>query len=305
MSQFYYFLCNEGSEAFLKEEVKCFYPELSFAYSTKGFVTFKQNRSLKNKLQVTFARHFGEYLDRGHENVMALEFQNINGKKISYNLSGEVYKNDELEIGDTVHELIKISEDAVYLGRFKVEKERDKLIGGFQSMEILIGAPSRAFLKIVQGAKASGVKFQKGENAIEIGSSPGGATFALLELGLNVIGVDPGKMDSVCLANKNFIHHEVSIQDFKIEKIDRPIDWFLVDMNLAPEATIRECEKIFNVIRKTMKGGFITLKMTKQSLVSKLPFYRKLLERLGFEVVLTTQLPAHKQEFLMYVVPLK
>lgn len=301
MSKFYYFLCNEGSEAFLKEEIKCFYPELSFAYSTKGFVTFKLNRPLKNKLKVTFARHFGEYLGRGLENVMLSEFQSIVGKTIFYNLDGEIFKSENLQLGDEVFELIKLSEEAVYLGKFKVECEQDKLIGGFQSMDIPSEAPSRAYLKIIHGAKVAGVDFKSGQNAIEIGSSPGGATYALLAKGLNVIGVDPGKMDAICLENKNFQHHEVSIQDFKVDKINRPIDWFLVDMNLAPEATIRECEKILAVINTTMKGGFITLKMTKQSLVSKLPFYRKLLERLGFDVILTTQLPSHKQEFLMYV----
>lgn len=301
MSNFYYFLCNDGSESFLKEEIKCFYPELSFAYSTKGFVTFKLNRPLRNKLEVTFARHFGEYLDRGLEHVMHKEFQNIVGKSIFYNLDGEIYKSENLQVGDEVFELIKLNEEAVYLGKFKVENERDKLIGGFQSMDIPSEAPSRAYLKIIQGAKVAGIDFKSGQNAIEIGSSPGGATYALLSKGLNVIGVDPGKMDSICLENKNFQHHGVSIQDFKVDKINQPIDWFLVDMNLAPEATIRECEKILAAIKTTMKGGFITLKMTKQSLVSKLPFYRKLLERLGFDVILTTQLPSHKQEFLMYV----
>ena len=301
MSQFYYFLCNEGSESFLKEEIKCFYPELTFAYSTKGFVTFKENRRLKNKLQITFARHFGEYLDRGLEAVMQKEFDALPGKKIAYHLNGEIIKSEDLEIGDEVYELIHISSEAVYLGKFKVESERDRLIGGFQSMEIPPNAPSRAYLKIIHGAQSAGVSFHSGERAIEIGSSPGGATYALLSLGLEVIGVDPGKMDKICLDNKKFVHHEIAIQDFKVESIKQPIDWFLVDMNLAPEATIRECEKVLNAIKSTMRGGFITLKMTKQSLVSKLPFYRKLLERLGFEVVFTTQLPSHKQEFLMYV----
>lgn len=301
MNKFYYFLCNEGSEPFLKEEIKCFYPELTFAYSTKGFVTFKENRPLKNKLSVTFARHFGEYISRGHETVITQEFEKVVGKKISYDLNGEIFLASDLKIGDEVLELIKISEESVYLGKFKVLGEQDKIIGGFQSMDLPEKAPSRAYLKIVQAAKVLGITFNAGESAIEIGSSPGGATFALLSQGLNVIGVDPGKMDPVCLEFKNFIHNEVSIQEFKVEKIDRSIDWFLVDMNLAPEATIRECEKILSKVKPTLKGGFITLKMTKQSLVSKLPFYRKLLERLGFRVVLMTQLPSHKQEFLMYI----
>lgn len=301
MSQFYYFLCNEGSEAFLKEEIKCFYPDLTFAYSTKGFVTFKENRHLKNKLQVTFARHFGEYIGRGHESVMQKEFAALSGKKIAYNINGEIIKSENLDFDDVVYELIHLSSDVVYLGKFKIENERDKIIGGFQSMEIPELAPSRAYLKIIQGARSAGINFQSGQRAIEIGSSPGGATYALLTMGLEVIGVDPGKMDKICLENKHFIHHEIPIQEFKVETIKQPIDWFLVDMNLAPEATIRECEKVLATIKSSLRGGFITLKMTKQSLVSKLPFYRKLLERLGFKVVFTTQLPAHKQEFLMYV----
>jgi hypothetical protein len=35
-------------------------------------------------------------------------------------------------------------------------------------------------------------------------------------------------------------------------------------------------------------------------LVERLPFYRKLAKRMGIEVEFMTQLPSHKQEFLLF-----
>jgi len=46
-------------------------------------------------------------------------------------------------------------------------------------------------MKIIEAAERAEVTFQKGELALEIGSSPGGASFALLEQGLKVIGWTP------------------------------------------------------------------------------------------------------------------
>jgi hypothetical protein len=78
------------------------------------------------------------------------------------------------------------------------------------------------------------------------------------------------------------------------------VQWLFVDMNLPPEGTLREIEKVVEKIRPTFKGAFITLKMTKFELVSRVPMYLTFVSRMGLKVVLATQLPSHKQEFLIY-----
>ena len=161
-------------------------------------------------------------------------------------------------------------------------------------------SPSRAYLKVLDGVDYVGAKLSAGEHALEIGSSPGGATYALLEKGLSVEGVDPGAMSEICLQHPQFFHHQQSIQDFRVFELRDHIEWLFVDMNLPPEGTLREIEKVVEKIRPSLKGAFITLKMTKFELVQRVPMYLSIVSKMGLKVVLATQLPSHKQEFLIY-----
>lgn len=70
-------------------------------------------------------------------------------------------------------------------------------------------------LKVLDGIDYVGAELRPGEHALEIGSSPGGATYALLEKGLSVEGIDPGEMSEVSLQHPKFFHHHQSIQHFK------------------------------------------------------------------------------------------
>ncbi len=71
-------------------------------------------------------------------------------------------------------------------------------------------------------------------------------------------------------------------------------------MNLAPEGSLREIEKVVEAIKPSLKGAFLTLKMTKFELVKRVPMYLTIVEKMGLKVVMATQLPSHKQEFLIY-----
>jgi hypothetical protein len=304
-NRFFYFICNIGSESFLKEQIKLFHPELAFSFSMPGFLTFKLLEDKLSHEEFVFCRHFGEFIAKGSKESLEKEFLNSPMKKVSYSLNGDITQLEELSIGDKVIELIEIKPNEYYLGKFIVNTPMQKMVAGKMFIDLPPESPSRAYLKILEGAKAVGVNFKAGETALEIGSSPGGATYALLSQGLNVIGVDPGEMSDICKNHPLFKHFKQSIQDFKTERIEnKKIDWFLVDMNLAPEATLAEIEKIFLVIKKDFKGAFITLKMTKMALVDKIPFYIKLIKRIGLNPKYLTQLPGHKQEFLLYVEPI-
>lgn len=293
---FYYFLCNPGSEKFLKEEIRLIYPELVFAYSTEGFLTFKETRRLGKTLRPVFCRHFGRFLKRGtYEEVSA----GI-GSHLFYSLQGEIFKTYPFENGEWVKEIIKVSETQYYLGEFKSSILTAPTAGGFSEAVLPPEAPSRAYLKVIDGMRYMGLTFPKNDYALEVGSSPGGATYALLEQGLRVEGIDPGEMAPVCLNHPKFFHHRESIQDFHVSSLKDHVQWLFVDMNLAPEGSLREIEKITEAIRPSLKGAFITLKMTKFELVSRVPMYLSICGKMGLKVKMATQLPSHKQEFLIY-----
>ena len=294
---FYYFLCNPGSEKFLKEEIRLIYPELVFAYSTEGFLTFKETRPLGKTLRPVFCRHFGKFIRRGSYEELRSAWV---GKALFYSLQGEIFETHDYKNGDWVKEIIKVSETQYYFGEFRASMLTAPTPGGFSTAVLPEEAPSRAYLKVIDGLKYMGVELPKNDYALEIGSSPGGATYALLEMGLRVEGIDPGLMDPICSNNPKFSHHRQSIQDFHVSSLKDHVQWLYVDMNLAPEATLREIEKVVEAIRPSLKGAFITLKMTKFELVSRVPMYLNLVGKMGLKVVMATQLPSHKQEFLIY-----
>jgi 23S rRNA (cytidine2498-2'-O)-methyltransferase len=293
---FYYFLCNPGSEKFLKEEIRLIYPELVFAYSTEGFVTFKETRRLGKTLRPVFCRHFGRFLQRGS----LAEVSEGVGKHLFYSLQGEIFETYPYQNGEWVTEIIKVSETQYYLGEFKASILTAPSAGGFSTATLPEQSPSRAYLKVIDGMNYMGLKLPANDYALEVGSSPGGATYALLEMGLRVEGIDPGEMAPICLNHPKFIHHRESIQDFHVSSMKDHVQWLYVDMNLPPEGSLREIEKVVDAIRPSLKGAFITLKMTKFELVSRVPMYLNIMGKMGLKVVMATQLPSHKQEFLVY-----
>lgn len=294
---FYYFLCNPGSEKFLKEEIRLIYPELAFAYSTEGFLTFKELRPLGKTLRPVFCRHFGRFIRRGSYEEIRQKWQ---GPALFYSIQGEIFESFPFKSGDWVKEIIKVSDTQFYFGEFRASLLNAPTPGGFSTAELPEEAPSRAYLKVIDGLKYMGVQLPENDCALEIGSSPGGATYALLEKGLRVEGIDPAEMSKVCLDHPHFFHHKESIQDFHVSSLKDHIQWLYVDMNLAPEGSLREIEKVVEAIRPSLKGAFITLKMTKFESVSRVPMYLNLVGKMGLKVVMATQLPSHKQEFLIY-----
>lgn len=307
---FFYFLCNPGSEAFLKEEIRLIYPELRFAYSTEGFLTFKEIRPLGKTLRPVFCRHFGSFIMRGTLEEVEAEAARLNGRGADffYSKDGDIFKNNKIKLGDNILEIIKVSgknngknnNDQYYLGEFKSSLLTAPGPGGFSLNVLPAEAPSRAYLKVLDGIDYVGAELLPLDHALEIGSGPGGATYALLEKGLSVEGIDPAMMSEICLRHPKFFHHHISIQDFKVYELKNHVQWLFVDMNLPPEGALREIEEIVEKVRPTLKGAFITLKMTKFELVRRVPMYLTFVKNMGLKVVLATQLPSHKQEFLIY-----
>jgi 23S rRNA (cytidine2498-2'-O)-methyltransferase len=304
---FFYFLCNPGSEKFLKEEIKLIYPELKFAYSTEGFLTFKATRKLGKTLKPVFCRHFGRFIARGSLEEMQKRAAEFNLPVRFYSKDGEIFNNPEIAFNTKALEIIRVdsivkNEPKVefYLGEFTNNHLTSPHPGGFSPTVLPEEAPSRAYLKIVEAIDFVGAKLHPGEHALEIGSSPGGATFAVLERGLSVEGIDPGLMSPICLNHPKFAHHHCSIQDFKVHMLKDHVHWLLVDMNLPPEGTLAEIEKVVEKIRPSLKGAFITLKMTKFENVKRVPMYLSIVGKMGLKVVMATQLPSHKLEFLIY-----
>jgi 23S rRNA (cytidine2498-2'-O)-methyltransferase len=110
-------------------------------------------------------------------------------------------------------------------------------------------APSRAYLKLWETFTVHGVR-PKGDDAVlDLGSSPGGWTWVLQQLGCHVISVDKAELDPRLMSDKKikFIKKDA----FKLKPSDvGQIDWFFSDLICYPR-------KLYDLVQEWRKSGHV------------------------------------------------
>ncbi|MBU6302831.1 MAG: hypothetical protein KGS60_14865 [Verrucomicrobia bacterium] len=165
--------------------------------------------------------------------------------------------------------------------------------------------PSRAWLKVEQALAWAGwdeEAFWLGKNALELGSSPGGISLALVRRGLQVEAVDPAPMHPSVLAEigpggARVRHRQQPVGSLARETWTRPVDLLVSDMNLAPPAVIRYIERLQPSVRA--RRWIITLKLNDSAMVSRLPDFRERLGRIAPQPLRVVQLTANRQEVMV------
>ena len=136
---------------------------------------------------------------------------------------------------------------------------------------------------------------EAGDQFIEIGSSPGGASEALLKRGLSVVGIDPAEMDPAILAHPRFTHirkrgHEVRRREFAKAR------WLAADLNVAPSYTLDTVEAIVTHRGVNIRGLILTLKLPEWNLAEQIPEYLDRVRSWGYDNVRARQLQYDRQE---------
>jgi len=167
--------------------------------------------------------------------------------------------------------------------------------GGFLQADLPPEAVSRAWLKMHEAVLWSGFNLKPRQSCVEIGSAPGGAAQFLLAQGLEVIGIDPAKMDPVVLANPHFRHilkrsKEVPRKEFA------GVDWLACDINLPPNYTLDAVKAIVSHPGVRFKGMLLTLKLVQWSLADEIPKFLEKIRSWGFPRVRARQLHHNRQE---------
>lgn len=176
--------------------------------------------------------------------------------------------------------------------------------GGVQYTPPPPDAPSRAYCKIEEALRWADLTPAAGETAVELGSSPGGATLALLRRGLNVFGVDPGEMHPTTLAYSgkpgappnHFVHLHMPAAEVPKNALPRRYEWLLLDVNLAPMAALRYVERFVALSHGALKGAVLTIKLNDDGVFEALPRLRERIRKLGARRMRITQLPSHRSE---------
>jgi 23S rRNA (cytidine2498-2'-O)-methyltransferase len=170
--------------------------------------------------------------------------------------------------------------------------------GGVPDLELPEHAVSRAYLKMAEAMSWASLPMSRGERIVELGCAPGGASQALLDAGLEVIGVDPAEVDESVLADPHFTH----VRSRTVEtsrKVFRHVQWLAADMNVAPTFTLDAVEAVVNHPGISIRGMLLTLKLADWSLADELPAIVARVKGWGYRDVRLRQLAFNRQELCL------
>jgi 23S rRNA (cytidine2498-2'-O)-methyltransferase len=306
---FAFAVCSPGSEHFLREEWARLYPELRFAYSRPGFVTFKapsQAEALRLALdepESVFARVSGITLGK----FIALEEALDAAQKLlapkdpfivhAWKQPNEATPTPEVpKPGQWVLNWMEVRPGEFWAGAHRHGQGRFLLPGGFVPLELPADAPSRAWFKIEEAIRLFRLPFRERQMAVELGAAPGGASFALLERGLKVVGVDPAEMHPRIAQHPSFRHLRMPASQLTSRDLPDIAHWILLDMNVAPQVTVRLVERLLSKYSHCLRGAVLTLKLNEKEFSDEIPGWIERIRSLGFPEARGIQLPSHKQE---------
>jgi 23S rRNA (cytidine2498-2'-O)-methyltransferase len=345
-SSFLFTTCQVGAEPALKKELLGTHPELRFAYSRPGFVTFKcvePGRELRADIELrsVFARSYGlSFGKAGPEQIgeitdFAGKLEKPMGKRRlrlhtwerdqhfpgdeplgyipnewasaaekalrSQSVSSELFEPTETaREGDLVFDVIAVEADQWWYGCHIHSAFHSPVPGAKPGIVLPDGAPSRAFVKLEEALLWSQAPVRKGDTAVEIGSAPGGASYALLQRGLRVIGIDPGEMDAGVLRNRDFRHIRKPVAQVPREDLPESVQWLLLDMNVEPAISLFAVDRLAARLSDSLLGMFLTVKLNRWKIAEEIPGMLEHVRAMGMTRARATQLASNRQEFVIY-----
>jgi 23S rRNA C2498 (ribose-2'-O)-methylase RlmM len=290
---------NPGFETRLKAEAAAHEPGLRFSFSRPGFVTFKADGERKPP-RFTFARVTGRFLAKGNAETAgaaATAWQETTGSTVHrFSLNEGRGTGDEVTAGAKILDVIEIAPDEFWWGERIVGREDWGCPGGMPPLVLPDDAPSRAWLKLEEMLWWSRWS-PEGATVLELGSAPGGASWALLNRGAAVVGVDVAPMADACLNHPRYTHLAMSVRDLRKKHLPRRVDALFCDLGLKPVEAVpqlRELCQWFPISRL-----YYTLKMGEGQTEEQLDGWRAQIAKMGFKVR-STHLPSNRMEILVY-----
>jgi 23S rRNA (cytidine2498-2'-O)-methyltransferase len=182
-----------------------------------------------------------------------------------------------------------------WIGYHRAVRQHERWPGGFRLMPLPEYAVSRAYAKMEEALEWSGLPLAAGDECVEIGCAPGGASQALLDRGLFVTGIDPADVDPAVLEHPRFRHLKKRGNDVRRKEFEG-VRWLAADMNIAPDRALDEVEAIVTNPGVAIRGLILTLKFSDWKLASRLPDLVARVHGWGYREVRTRQLVTGGQE---------
>lgn len=209
------------------------------------------------------------------------------------------------EPDDWVLDVVVAADEPWWLGFHRHGPGHPPTPGGRITVDMPPEAPSRAYRKLEEALIWSQAPVQPGDVAVEIGSSPGGASYALLRRGVEVHGIDPAKMAPVVLdynkdqPGNHFVHLHRPMSLVQRSDLPTVLHWVLLDVNLAPQVALITARRLAAHPRAALMGVLLTLKLDDWKALRHVPRFLKSIESMGMVEVKATQLPSNRMELFV------
>ena len=312
MAEFVFATCLPGIESGLKLDVARARPELRFAYSRPGLVTFKSPRAVapEDPPGTPFARVWGRSVGAADDPVVAASLLAPYAVDRVHVFARDADEPAELLLqwrglgasgpardGELVADVVVgPAGEPAWLGLHRHDASRVAYPGGAIPVEVPADAPSRAFAKLEEAIGWARLPIVAGQVALDIGAAPGGAAMALARRGVEVWAVDTGALAPQVLALPNVHHVAKKVGALRWEELPARIDWLLVDVNLAPQVALHEVARLMPKLKATLGGAVLTLKLNDWTFVGELPALVERIRQMGFGEVGLKHLPSNRRE---------
>jgi 23S rRNA (cytidine2498-2'-O)-methyltransferase len=204
--------------------------------------------------------------------------------------------------GDLVLDLVVTGPGERWVGLHRQGADRLPHPGARPPLVLPPEAPSRAWLKLQEALLWTGFPVQPGDCAVEVGSAPGGASFALLQRGADVWGVDPTAMDPRVLdfpGPARFTHVRKPVAQVRDADLPPAVHWLLADVNEGPERVLAPVERLVRGLGGTLLGLLLTVKANRPEVADGLPLLMDRARALGLVDVRLAHLSFHHRELLL------
>ncbi len=153
-------------------------------------------------------------------------------------------------------------------------------------------APSRAYRKLVEAFAWMGSAPTTGEVCVDLGGSPGGWAWNVLQRGASVVAIDRALLEPPAAGHPRLTSR---IGDAFSHRPAAPVDWLLCDVIARPERTLDLCEAWMRA--RWCRRLVATVKLKGRDDDRMITEARRRLGRFGWSYLRLKHLPHHHNEF--------
>lgn len=203
----------------------------------------------------------------------------------------------------TILDIALVEPNQWWIGAHTSRSRTDRWPGGVPSLKLPEHAVSRAYLKMREGLRWAGLPIEKGDYWLELGCAPGGASQALLDVGMQVVGADPADIDPIVAADPGFEHIRARSLEIGVDEVT-DVSWIAADINVAPKYTLDTVERIVTNEAMHVRGLLLTLKLLSLNLAKPEEVAEAIarVQSWGFTDVRTRQLAHNRREYCLAAV---